>query len=456
MRLPFIDQTAPETRHRYALREFALNAPAAGDLYLDVRPVLRAADDRLKFGAPEEHGDVVDWVVCTARVLEDDFLDAMAEQGRLGERLLDAVGDAVATYHQALPPVYGVDSARRLRLIADGNIPSALAAGLADMDIGRWQDLVIRGLAARAVRLALRSSQGKVRRGHGDLHLGNLCLWHGRLVPFDALEFDEALATTDLAYDLAFLLMDLDRRAGRPAANRVLNRYLARTRDDALTACLPPLLSVRAMVRAHVEATRGDRPAGAALLAQALDYLAPPPAHLVAIGGLPGTGKSTLARALAPDLGAAPGAIVLRSDEIRKWRHGVAPERRLDEIAYREAENAAVFAEIAARIHAIAAGGHAVIADTTFIDHVQRATVETAARDAGVAFTGVWLTAPFATLEARVASRRGDASDATSAVLRRLAHADTGEVTWIKIDASDFGSALGAVRAAVGIAPLAC
>jgi aminoglycoside phosphotransferase family enzyme len=251
VRLPFIDLTALEARHRYALRELTLNAPATGDLYLDVRPVLQAADNHLKLGGPEERGDVVDWVVRMARVPADDFLDAMAARGPLDERLLDAVGDAVATYHQALPPVYGVDSARRLRLIANGNVPSARAAGLAEVDIGRWHDLVTRGLAARAVRLALRSSQGKVRRGHGDLHLGNVCLWHGRPVPFDALEFDEALATTDLAYDLAFLLMDLDRRAGRPAANRVLNRYLARTRDDDLAPLLPPLLSVRAMVRAR-------------------------------------------------------------------------------------------------------------------------------------------------------------------------------------------------------------
>src|SRR5208337_4642341 len=184
-----------------------------------------------------------------------------------------------------------------------------------------------------------------------------LCLWRGTPVPFDAIEFDEAMATIDLGYDLAFLLMDLDHRVTRGAANRVLNRYVARTGDAALTGGLPVFLSMRAMIRAQVEATRGNREAALAYLDRALAYLAPPAAMVVAIGGLTGTGKSTLARALAPTLGAAPGALVLRSDEIRKRRHGVAPEQRLPDSAYSAAATDAVFAELAAASHLVAAGG---------------------------------------------------------------------------------------------------
>jgi len=451
VRLPFIDQTTIEARRRYALREFALNAPAAPDLYLDVRPVLRDGDGRLALGpaGTDAAGKVVDWVVRMARVPADDFLDVRAARGPLPDGLLDAIGDAVAAYHQALPPVSGVDSVARLRGIAAGNVPSARAAGLSEADIAKWHADTIAAIDARAGRFADRARRGFVRRGHGDLHLGNFCLWHGRPVPFDALEFDETLATTDLAYDLAFLLMDLDRRAGRPAANRVLNRYLARTRDDDLVPCLPPLLSMRAMVRAHVEAARGDRTTGTALLLRAIDYLKPKAVLVVAIAGLPGTGKSTLARALAPELGAAPGAVVLRSDEIRKWRHGVPPETPLCAAAYSAEESAAVFGEIAARAQSIAAGGHAVVADATFIDPAHRRAVEAAARDAGVAFVGVWLTAKLDELEARIAARSGDASDATADVLRRAAQADTGPMTWINVAASEFVSALGAVREAV-------
>ena len=123
--------------------------------------------------------------------------------------------------------------------------------------------------------LAQRARDGFVRRAHGDLHLGNLCLWQGRPVPFDALEFDEAMATIDLGYDLAFLLMDLDRRVSRAAANRVLNRYVARTGDAALTRGLPVFLSLRAMVRAHVEAKRGNAEMAARYLARGRGLSAP-------------------------------------------------------------------------------------------------------------------------------------------------------------------------------------
>ena len=101
------------------------------------------------------------------------------------------------------------------------------------------------------------------------------------------------------------------------------------------------------MIRAHVEAKRGKPRAAARYLAAAADYLHAAPPVVVAIGGLPGTGKSTLARALAPDIGNAPGALVLRSDEIRKRRHGVAPEQRLPQTAYSDAASEAVFGELA-------------------------------------------------------------------------------------------------------------
>jgi predicted kinase len=281
----------------------------------------------------------------------------------------------------------------------------------------------------------VRAAEGRVRRCHGDLHLGNLCLWQGRPTLFDALEFDEALATIDTGYDLAFLLMDLDHRAGRAAANRVMNRVLALSGDAGMPAPLPLWLSLRAMVRAHVEATRGRD--GLSYLHAAVEYLRPVPARIVAVGGLQGTGKSRLARALAPGLGAAPGALVLRSDEIRKRRHGVRPEQRLPEAAYAEAESLAVHAELFAAAEAAARAGHSVLADAAFLDPAHRAGIAAAAVRAGVPFCGIWLEAPVDILRARIAARRGDASDATEAVLARAAAVDPGPITWARLDAAE-------------------
>jgi uncharacterized protein len=432
VRMPFLDFTRLADRHHFCERELALNAPAAPGLYRDVVPVVRGPDGSL---AVDGEGEVCDWVVRMARVPAGDFLDVQAAAGGLSAALLDRIADAVAGFHRDLPPIPGVRP--DMDAIAEGNVASAIAAGLPERDVIAWRDAMSAELHKRAAWRDARADAGFVRRCHGDLHLGNLCVWRGRPVLFDALEFDEALASIDVAYDFAFLLMDLDHRLGRPAANRVLNRYVARTGDADLVSGLPAYLSMRAMVRAHVEARSGHPSRVGAYLSAAARYLKPPAPVMIAIGGLPGAGKSTLARGIAPQSGAAPGALVLRSDEIRKRQHGAAPEAKLPPTAYTEEKSMAVFGELASLAEVAAKGGHALIADATFIDLGHRATIEAAAVRAGVPFLGIWLTAPMAVLEQRIAGRAGDASDATVTVLRAAAAGDPGPAGWHAVDASD-------------------
>jgi aminoglycoside phosphotransferase family enzyme/predicted kinase len=450
VRLSFLDFTALATRHRFLLRELEVNHRAAPGMYRDVVPVIRRQDGTLTLGDAHQPGpEVVDWVLRMAPVPAADFLDAIARRHGLTPTLLDALADVVAAYHQGLPPVTDFDPVAAMRQVAHGNARAAHDAGLPGERIDDWLGSMLAGIERLAPWLATRAEDGFVRRAHGDLHLGNLCLWRGAPVPFDAIEFDEAMATTDLGYDLGFLLMDLDHRVTRGAANRVLGRYVARTGDAALTRGLPVFLSMRAMIRAQVEATRGNRDLAAGYLDRSFGYLAPPAPVVVAIGGLPATGKSTLARTLAPMLGAAPGALVLRSDEIRKRQHGVAPEQRLPESAYSPAASDAVFAELAALANATVAGGHAVIADAMYLHPEQRAAIARAANDAGAAFLGLWLTAPRDVLEARLAGRTGDASDATVAVLQAVVRHDRGGGDWLAIDATGAARALAEAQQAV-------
>jgi aminoglycoside phosphotransferase family enzyme/predicted kinase len=439
VRLPFLDFSSVEARRHFAERELELNGPAAPGLYRDVIPIRHRED-----------GPPVDWVLRMARVPAGDFLDARAAAGTLDETLLAAVADAVAAYHARLPKLSDVDPVARMARAVAGNVESALTAGLPADAVDAWRDAIAAALAAIAPWQRRRAEAGFVRRAHGDLHLGNLCVWQGRPVPFDALEFDEALARIDLAYDLAFLLMDLDCRVGRAAANLVLNRYVARTGDAGLVAGLPTFLSLRAMVRSHVAARRGDGAEARHYLDAALAYPRPAPALLVGIGGLQGTGKSTLARALAPELGCAPGALVLRSDEIRKRLFGAAPEDRLPPDAYAGDVGRTVFASLTEAARAAAAAGHAVVADATFLDPAHRGALRDAARAANVRFVGLWLHAPLPVLEARVAARQGDASDATIAVLRAAHKAHPHPPgDWAPIDATDRTAALEQVRARI-------
>jgi aminoglycoside phosphotransferase family enzyme/predicted kinase len=444
VKLPFLDFTSVEDRYRFTVRELELNASAAPGMYRDIVPVVRQPNGTLVLGTAPTDAPIEDWVLRMAPVPADDFLNAIAARGGLTPTLQDRLADAVAAYHQALPVVAGLRPP--MRDIALGNVPSALGAGLPATEVEAWRDAVLAALDAIDKLLAERADAGFVRRAHGDLHLGNLCLWRGRPVPFDALEFDESLATTDLAYDLAFLLMDLDRRVDRAAANRVLNRYVARTADVGLVPTLPAFLSIRAMVRAHVEARSGHATVWQPYLRAAQDYLRPAPVMIVAVGGLPGSGKSTLARALAPGLGRAPGALILRSDEIRKRQHRSEPEQRLPQAAYSDAASQAVFATIAEGARIAAAGGHCVVADATFIDPAHRRLVEDAARLAGVPFAGFWLDAPLAELERRIIARSGDASDATIAVLHAAARGAPGAGNWHPVDSRNVDAALALVR----------
>ena len=442
---PFLDFTSLAERERAARRELALNAAGAPGMYRDVVAVREGP-------TLEGDGKVIYWVVRMARVAEGDFLDRMATEGQITPVLLDQLADAVAAYHARLPPL-ATDPLPAFDRLITGNIASARVAELPENEIAKWHAGITDLRHRLAPWLRARRDAGFVRRIHGDLHLGNLCLWQGRPTPFDALEFDEALAEFDLGYDLGFLLMDLEtrlgeNRLGRAAANRVLNRYLARTGDWGLVAGLPLFLSLRAMVRAHVEARSGHPDRAEAYLQTALTSLRPSHAIVIGIGGLPGSGKSTIARAIAPQVGTAPGAVIVRSDEIRKRQHTAAPEDKLPPAAYTKAASAKVFAELFDAVRTVASAGHAAIADATFMAREHRDALTYAAN--GHRLVGIWLEAPLPLLEVRIAARVGDASDADLSVLRSAAKSNPTAGDWQAVDASFGPTAIEAVVAALG------
>jgi predicted kinase len=250
-------------------------------------------------------------------------------------------------------------------------------------------------------------------------------------------------------YDLAFLLMDLLERGLPKPANIVLNRYLAETRRaedlDAL-ATLPFFLAMRAAIRAKVSAARMERvkPAEQAEIAKsarayfafAQRAIAPAPPKFVAVGGLSGSGKSRLARELAPHIAPMPGAVIVRSDVERKALFGVGETEKLAADAYTPAVTERVYAAVADKARRVLAAGHSAIADAVFARPDERDAIAKAAKAAGIPLRGLFLTASLDTRIGRVGGRARDASDADQAVARAQEQYDLGRLDWAQIDAS--------------------
>ncbi|MDP1669610.1 AAA family ATPase [Phaeovulum sp.] len=461
IRYEYMDLSTLGLRKRMLRREFALNRATAPRIYREVVAITRRADGNLELGGT---GTVVEWALRMWRFPAADELSVIAERGAFSDALADDLGSAIFAYHGKTPR-READGARLI-----GDILDELDAAFAGMhaELGAQAVAAFHAgsrahLAAFAPRLNRRAAEGHVRRCHGDLHLRNLVLLDGVPTPFDALEFSETLGTCDVLYDLAFLIMDLRHRALPGAANIVLNSYLlaAAGAEDAGLAALPLFITVRAAIRAMVgvqahrafhNPRRLTEDDARQYLAEALAALAPAAPRLIAVGGVSGTGKSTLSRALAPQIGAAPGAVHLRSDLERKAMAGVAPRDHLSPGWYSRTSREQVYRRMFSRARRVLAAGHCVLLDATFLDRGARDAAASLARELAVPFTGLWLEAGRETLLGRVGARIDDASDADAAIVRQQLALDPGQNDWQRVNAEGpFAKVLARAATALGI-----
>ncbi len=444
----WMDFSTLEKRELACRNELVLNQRTAATLYLNVFPVTEAPDG-FHLSAP---GRPVEWLVEMQRFEEEARLDHLSDNNELTELMMRDLADAIAAFHRSAERAPPRDFAATLESIAEENERDmATAAGLFPPD----KQALLKSLSKQEIQchralIAERVEAGWLRRCHGDLHLGNIVLWEGRPTPFDCIEFNEDFIAIDLLYDLAFLLMDLEQRGRRDLANLVLNRWLAMAPEPTQQlrglALLPLLLSIRAGVRAKICGLQWLEAEGALKQQRGeearryLDYavavLTSAPASLLAVGGLSGSGKSTLAKALAEELGGPPGAVLLRSDVLRKRLYQVAPEQPLEASAYSEEANQRVIATLLQQTEAALRAGRSVVLDAVSADPQLRHPLGAIAEALECRFTGLWLDAPLETLKARVAARHGDASDASPKVVERQAETIQPPSDWQHIDAS--------------------
>ncbi len=460
VKFPYMDFSTATKRRSACEAEVEINRRTAPAIYKGVAAIVRKTGGGLAIGRlGETPGAAIDWVVVMARFDQRGLFDRLAARGALDDGLMTELAGVIKAFHAKARHRFDHGGAEGIAWVVEENLraleedaPAIFDALLNDRLDTLWHEALDR----HGALLDRRRDDGFVRHCHGDLHLRNICVIGAKPTLFDAIEFNEDIACIDVLYDLAFLLMDLERRGLRALANLLFNHYLALAEnfsDDlapgnmAGLAALPLFLSCRAGVRAQTSAAAAMSQADEADVRRlqhearnyqrmAVGFLELEPARLIAIGGFSGSGKSTLAKRLAPRIGAAPGALVWRSDIVRKRLFGVDPTMPLGPEGYEAPVSRRVFAAINQRSLAALEAGHAVINDAVFANPAQRRAIEEVASRAGVRFTGLWLDAPPEIMEARLAARLGDASDATPEVLHRQLERPPGPIGWHRIDAS--------------------
>lgn len=435
--LGFLNFTTLEQRRFYCYEELRLNKRLAPALYEAVVAITGSVDDPHINGT----GPVLEYAVKMRQFPAADRLDRVCERGELSTEHIDQLADDLATFHRNTPAtnfasIHGTTATISARVMQNfEQIAKHCATPEIMLRLGplkRWSHTKHIELHED---LTLRQREGWIRECHGDLHLANCALVDGRVLMFDALEFADDLRWIDPLSEIAFLIMDLVQRGQAGLAQRFLNRYLENTNDYQSLNLLPYYLVYRAMVRAKVAAIEAyqqhkDRQSYAQSVARVLDYLelaisysiTPPPAPLILMHGLSGSGKSQLARGLIELL----GGICLRSDVQRKRLLGLPDENpsrsSIKAGAYTAEITEKTYQRLRAMAYPVLDAGLPVFIDATFLRHEQRAPFQRLAQVAGAPFIILSVQAPDAMLRSRILERNQNAQDASEATLDVLAH----------------------------------
>jgi len=435
VRLPFLDFSSVTKRKHACHRELIINRRYAPEIYLHVDRIAKTRN-QLRF---DGSGRTVDYVVTMTRFEGGHLLSQLCERGDVEDRWIIDFADRLADIHAHAKDLKSLEHPEHLVKTAIDTL-SNLSNTIHD-EHGRDQVLASSlDLVEQFNKLAAffdeRQENGFVRHCHADLHTENVCLVDDRLLPFDAIEFSDRMATIDVAYDTGFLVMDLIAHQQQKLACIFLSRYLSATRDFGLLRIIEPCVGLRAAVRALVLGLKTEATGKPAPMRQTyLDLFAANSAHkvkptLIAIGGRSGSGKSTIAPSYALDCAAPWGAVILNTDVIRKRLAGLKPEQHLEPTAYSAASSEEIYEHLFEDAATCLENGHPVVLDATFLSPAQRQRAEMLAQEKNVPFRGIWLEASRTQLRNRVANRKRSASDAGLDVLNKQLELDVGEIDW--------------------------
>jgi hypothetical protein len=429
----FLDFSELAAREHFCQEELRLNQRLTQGLYLEVLPIGGSAE------APQLGGDgpVIEYALKMRQFPQDQLLAEVQARGELSEAHIDALAEQIAQFHLDAPQVpqaHELGSPQAVMAPIRQNFEQIrpLLADKADLQqldaLQAWAESSFERLEPL---LARRKAEGFIRECHGDIHLGNVTLFDGRVVLFDCIEFNEPFRLIDIASDAAFLAMDLEDRGLKPFSRRFVSAWLERTGDYAALELLNFYKAYRAMVRGKVSLFRlgqeADAVQRAVILRQyrryatlAESYSAIPSRLLAITHGVSAVGKSHVAMRLVEAL----GAIRLRSDVERKRLFGEQNSADKDQLSagiYNQDASAATYQRLHQLADAALHAGFPVVIDATYLKQAQRQTACQVAEDTGVPFLILDCHAPDAVIASWLALRQDraqDPSDATMEVIK--------------------------------------
>jgi uncharacterized protein len=434
----YLDFSSLKLRQHFCEEELRLNKRFAPHLYLEVVAITENA------GKVEVNGNgaIVEYAVKMRQFDPSHTLDKLADKGLLDDKWVGEIGRTLASFHKQLEsetkptvktkPQPGTPAAvwnpieqnfQQIAPLLDNQKDSKKLARLK-----HWSELQFKQLSPV---IEQRSQNGFVRECHGDLHLGNMVLTHSgdssikKVMFFDCIEFNPSFRQIDIACELAFTVMDLDARSMSGSANIMLNTYLEYTGDYSGLKLLNFYKVYFAVVRAKVALLQIANDAESDITAHrnystflkyidlALSYTIAQSPFVAITYGLSGSGKSTVAQAIA----AASGAIRLRSDVERKRLFGLAPTQASDGDIYTPDASEKTFAQLHRLVNEVTVAGFACIIDATFLHVDLREQFHQQAKQLELPFYILDCHAPQSVLIQRVNQREKSADDASEATL---------------------------------------
>ncbi|AFZ36609.1 adenylylsulfate kinase [Stanieria cyanosphaera PCC 7437] len=423
----FLDYSTLAKRKHFLEEEISMNRVIAPELYLEVVPITKTGDNFSLGG----EGEAVEYALKMRQFPQENLFINLFEAGKLSIEQMEELGKIVAQFHaQAATNDYisSFGTVAKVREAFDENYQQTeqyVGRVQTQSQLAETQAFTDSFFAEREDLFQARIAEHKIKECHGDLHLKNICLWQDKIQLFDRIEFNEPFRFVDVMYDVAFAVMDLDARGRKDFGNAFLNTYLEQTGDWEGLQLLPLYLSRQAYVRAKVTSFLLDDPAiddkvkqeasqiAADYYKQAWEYTQPTQGKLILMSGLSGSGKSTVAKAIARKT----GAIQIRSDAVRKHLAGIALDDKGSDEIYSSEMSQKTYDRLLELGIMLAKAGFTVILDAKYDRISSREPVIAAAKTNQIPLQIINCTAPLEVLSDRLSSRSGDISDATADLL---------------------------------------